>query len=147
MLGHGMPAIRDGDHLGLRSESGAVFPKPAEPEGDREGERGDPVVVVPGEHSPILLGHEVVQERLRSAPLFDCETEEVGQPFVAYFVCLVQPEIYAVRALLHDRPELLGQVLYNGFMLAFHHTLLLWGGARPDDRAPSVAKAALRARG
>src|SRR5919202_3964052 len=53
VVGHTLAPVRDGDHIGLRREGRTVLAHPSEPEGNREGQRGDPVVVIPGKHSPV----------------------------------------------------------------------------------------------
>ena len=121
VVGHSLAPVRDGDHIGLRREGRTVLAHPSEPEGNREGQRGDPVVVIPGKHSPVFLGHEVVEERLCSRPLLYREAEELGQPLVTHLVRLIQPQVHPIGALLHNGPELLGKLSDNVFRLASSH--------------------------
>ena len=121
VVGYSLAPVRDGDHIGLRREDRTVLAHPSEPEGNREGQRGDPVVVIPGKHSPVFLGHEVVEEWLCSRPLLYREAEELGQPLVTHLVRLIQPQVHSIGALLHNGPELLGKLSDDVFRLASSH--------------------------
>ena len=119
VIGYSLASIRDGDHIGLRSKRGAVFTHPSEPEGNWEDERSYPVVIIPGKHSPVFLGHEVVEERLCRRPLLYRKTKELGQLLVTHLVRFIQPQVHSIGALLHNGPELFGKLSDNVFRLAW----------------------------
>src|SRR6266550_2601176 len=84
VIGERVAAERKGDHVGFDLAGGAVLALAPEAERDGEGERLDPVPVVPGEEILIVVVDEPLQEprsvvQLRRGAV----PEHRGEPLVA----------------------------------------------------------------
>src|SRR5439155_16213155 len=113
VVGDGVAAPGDRDHVGLGGESRTVLAPGAEAKGHRKGEGRDPVVVVPGENFLVLFGDKGLEEGCGGGPFRNGVAEHGGQALVAYRVCFVEPEIDAVRAGVEHRLKGFHQLLQD----------------------------------
>src|SRR5690349_9232949 len=113
VVGDGVAAPGDRDHVCLGGESRTVLAPGAEAKGHRKSESAYPVVVVPGENLLVLFGDEGLEEGRGLAPFRDGVAEHRGQPLVADGVLFIEPEIDAVRAGVEHRLKGFGQHLHD----------------------------------